>query len=129
MASPDGPNRDSNLRDSAENRLVNWQLIPVPELPDGWVNTVAEITGLPNPIRGAQLLWMRGIQSAAALRGFLQATAYCPASPFEFGEEIQWAVDRLMVARDRTEKVAIWGDFDADGITATAVLWDGLRQF
>ncbi|MGC1219050.1 MAG: single-stranded-DNA-specific exonuclease RecJ [Phormidesmis sp.] len=129
MASPDGPNRDSNLRDSAENRLVDWQLIPVPELPDGWVNTVAEITGLPNPIRGAQLLWMRGIQSAAALRGFLQATAYCPASPFEFGEEIQWAVDRLMVARDRTEKVAIWGDFDADGITATAVLWDGLRQF
>jgi single-stranded-DNA-specific exonuclease len=33
------------------------------------------------------------------------------------------------VARDRGEIVAIWGDFDADGITATSVLWDGLGQF
>ncbi len=123
------PNRDPNLRDPAENRLGNWQVNPVPHLPDGWVNTVAETTGLSWPTRGAQLLWMRGIRSAAALRGFWRATAYCPASPFEFGAEMQQAVDRLVMARDRNEKVAIWGDFDADGITATAVLWDGLRQF
>ena len=40
-----------------------------------------------------------------------------------------WAVERLQKACDRTEKVAIWGDFDADGVTATAVLWEGLGQF
>jgi single-stranded-DNA-specific exonuclease len=40
-----------------------------------------------------------------------------------------WAVDRLVAAQGRAEKVAIWGDFDADGITSTAVLWDGLKQF
>ena len=39
------------------------------------------------------------------------------------------AVERLQLARDRGEKVVIWGDFDADGITSTAVLWDGLGQF
>ncbi len=112
-----------------EDRYVDWQVASVLELPEEWVDTVAEITGLPNPVRGSQLLWIRGIRSATALRGFWQAAAYCPASPFEFGQEMQWAVERLMVARDRNEKVAIWGDFDADGITATAVLWDGLRQF
>ncbi len=42
---------------------------------------------------------------------------------------MEWAVARLVKARDRSEKVAIWGDFDADGITSTAVLWDGLKQF
>lgn len=40
-----------------------------------------------------------------------------------------WAVERLQTARDRAEKIAIWGDFDADGVTATAVLWEGLGQF
>jgi single-stranded-DNA-specific exonuclease len=39
---------------------------------------------------------------------------------------MEWAVNRLLQAGDRQEKVAIWGDFDADGITATSVLWDGL---
>jgi len=61
--------------------------------------------------------------------GFCRAAHYVPASPFDFGAEMVRAVDRLMAARDRAEKVAIWGDFDADGITSTAVLWDGLRQF
>ncbi len=108
---------------------VNWQVAPDPDMPEGWVDTVAAMTGLPDPVRGSQLLWMRDIRSAEALRGFWQAADYTPASPFDFGEEMVWAVERLMVARDRTEKVAIWGDFDADGITSTAVLWDGLRQF
>ncbi|MEM9947277.1 MAG: single-stranded-DNA-specific exonuclease RecJ [Cyanobacteria bacterium P01_D01_bin.36] len=108
---------------------ANWQIAPAPEMAEGWVETVATVTGLPLPVRGAQLLWMRGIRSAEALRGFARAADYTPASPFEFGEEIVKAVKRLMMARDRAEKVAIWGDFDADGITSTAVLWDGLRQF
>ena len=39
------------------------------------------------------------------------------------------AVARLHQARVAQEKVAIWGDFDADGVTATSVLWEGLGQF
>jgi single-stranded-DNA-specific exonuclease len=39
------------------------------------------------------------------------------------------AVERLKKAYIYAEKVAIWGDFDADGVTATSVLWDGLGQF
>jgi len=42
---------------------------------------------------------------------------------------MQRAVDRLLQALAQGEKVAIWGDFDTDGITATAVLWEGLGQF
>ena len=77
----------------------------------------------------AQLLWRRGIRDLERLKGFLNPQDYSPASPFEFGQEMDWAVERLQKAHGRAEKVAIWGDFDADGVTATAVLWEGLGQF
>ncbi|MEG4324364.1 DHH family phosphoesterase, partial [Microcoleus sp. herbarium5] len=61
--------------------------------------------------------------------GFLNPQLYQPASPFEFGLEMNWAIERIQQARKSAEKVAIWGDFDADGITSTSVLWDGLGEF
>lgn len=84
--------------------------------------------GLPGRY-AAQLLWQRGICDLQQLAGFLNPALYQPTSPFEFGCEMEWAVERLRQARERAESVAIWGDFDADGITSTAVLWEGLGQF
>ena len=86
---------------------------------------------LPN-IKGnhlAQLLWSRGIRDFEQLAGYLNPDHYQPVSPFEFGQEMRWAIERLQSARQNGEAIAIWGDFDADGVTATAVLWDGLGQF
>ncbi|MEG5159324.1 DHH family phosphoesterase [Microcoleus sp. AT3-A2] len=77
----------------------------------------------------ATLLWYRGIQNPEQIPGFLNPQLYQPASPFEFGLEMNWAIERIQQARKSTEKVAIWGDFDADGITSTSVLWDGLGEF
>ncbi|MEL6263134.1 MAG: DHH family phosphoesterase [Cyanobacteria bacterium J06626_6] len=108
---------------------ADWQIAPVPKMAAGWVETVGAMTGLPEPVCGARLLWLRGIRSAEDLRGFWRAEDYVPSSPFEFGEEMDRAVSRLMAAYECQERVAIWGDFDADGVTSTAVLWDGLRQF
>ncbi|MEG4392712.1 DHH family phosphoesterase [Microcoleus sp. BROC3] len=77
----------------------------------------------------AALLWYRGIQNPEQIPGFLNPKLYQPASPFEFGLEMTWAIERIQQARNSAEKVAIWGDFDADGITSTSVLWDGLGEF
>ncbi|MEG4443221.1 DHH family phosphoesterase [Microcoleus sp. AT9_B5] len=77
----------------------------------------------------AALLWYRGIQNPEQIPGFLNPKLYQPASPFEFGLEMNWAIERIQQARNSGEKVAIWGDFDADGITSTSVLWDGLGEF
>ncbi|MGB7892063.1 MAG: DHH family phosphoesterase [Microcoleus sp.] len=77
----------------------------------------------------ATLLWYRGIQNPEQIPGFLNPQLYQPASPFEFGLEMNWAIERIQQARKSAEKVAIWGDFDADGITSTSVLWDGLGEF
>jgi single-stranded-DNA-specific exonuclease len=77
----------------------------------------------------AQLLWQLGIRDPDELAGFLNPQQYQPSSPFAFGEAMQQAVDRLVKAQQQGERVVIWGDFDADGIAATAVLWEGLGQF
>jgi single-stranded-DNA-specific exonuclease len=99
------------------------------EPPAWFVQAVQQqAAGLPGHY-AAQLLWQRGIQGLDQLAGFLQPQLYRPTDPFEFGQEMQWAVERLEQARVQNEIVAIWGDFDADGITATAVLWDGFGQF
>ncbi len=39
------------------------------------------------------------------------------------------AVERLVLARDRQEKITIYGDYDIDGLTATTVLIDALASF
>ena len=87
----------------------------------GWQTPFIELVG--------QLLWQRGWRNLADIRGYLQTEAYQPTSPLAFGEEMEWAIARLIQACEQAEKVAIWGDFDADGLTATAVLWEGLGQF
>ncbi len=105
-----------------------WILTPDVQPPKWFVQAVKRYTPDTDGHYVAQLLWQRGIQDPQQLAGFVNPQVYQPASPFEFGE-MRWAVERLQRSRDRGEKVAIWGDFDADGITATAVLWDGLGQF
>ncbi len=98
-------------------------------LPDWLLQTVAQhLNGSPG-YYAAQLLWQRGQRDRAQLEGFLSPDCYQPASPDEFGQDMHRAVQRLTQAYHQQEQVAIWGDFDADGVTATALLWEGLGQF
>ncbi|MEM8828357.1 MAG: DHH family phosphoesterase, partial [Cyanobacteria bacterium P01_G01_bin.19] len=105
-----------------------WQILSTSDAPPEFIAGVEAVTGRKGKYC-AQLLWQRGVRDLATLPGFLDDTKYQPASPFVFGREMEWAIARLKQARDRAEKVTIWGDFDADGITSTSVLWDGLGQF
>ncbi len=106
-----------------------WILTPTEHPPEWFIQAVRDYAPDVSGQYAAQLLWQRGIQSIQHLAGFVNPQLYQPASPFEFGQEMHLAVERLQLARDRHEIVTIWGDFDADGITATSVLWDGLGQF
>ncbi|MBD2596352.1 DHH family phosphoesterase [Nostoc spongiaeforme FACHB-130] len=108
---------------------MKWILAPTEQPPDWFIAAVKQYTPTSSGLYAAQLLWQRGIQDSQQLAAFVNYQTYQPASPFEFGEEMHLAVARLQQARKLGEKVAIWGDFDADGITSTAVLWDGLGQF
>lgn len=39
------------------------------------------------------------------------------------------AIKRLLIAHKKQEKILIYGDYDIDGLSATALLYDALKQF
>jgi single-stranded-DNA-specific exonuclease len=106
-----------------------WQVRPPTSIPVDFLKAVKTFCPDSDGQIAAQLLWQRGINTIAKLLPFIDSDRYHPTSPFVFGQEMKWAVQRLKKAREAREKVTIWGDFDADGITATSVLWEGLGEF
>lgn len=107
----------------------HWQIHPAIQPPVWLIDAIKhQFPEIPGHY-AATLLLLRGIQTPEQIPGFLNPKHYHPVSPFEFGEEMDAAIQRILAARHRHEKIAIWGDFDADGITSTSVLWDGLGQF
>ncbi|WP_017300745.1 single-stranded-DNA-specific exonuclease RecJ [Nodosilinea nodulosa] len=105
---------------------LRWQVPPAQPCPDRWIKAVAE--AMPGAGRWlAQVLWQRQVCSLEGLAGWLNPAAYTPTPASELAD-MAIATARLRQAIARREQVAIWGDFDADGVTATAVLWDGLGQ-
>ncbi|NJR23440.1 MAG: single-stranded-DNA-specific exonuclease RecJ [Richelia sp. CSU_2_1] len=107
----------------------NWQTPPLTQPPEWLIQAVRNHAPQFPCKYAAALLWQRGIQNPDRVPGYLNPNLYKPASPWEFGEEMKQATDRIQQAINRDEKIAIWGDFDADGITSTSVLWDGLGEF
>ena len=106
-----------------------WILAASEPPPEWFISAVKGYVPKLSGYYAAQLLWQRSIRDESQLAAFVNYKDYQPASPLAFGQEMQLAVERLMVSKNTGEKIAIWGDFDADGITATSVLWDGLGQF
>jgi single-stranded-DNA-specific exonuclease len=72
-----------------------------------------------------QLLYNRGITEPAQFEAFLNVDRRLEADPFLL-PDMHRAVQRTYQALFRGERIAVYGDFDADGITATALLTQGL---
>lgn len=70
----------------------------------------------------AQILFSRGLKSEKELQQFIvpDYQADC-LDPFLF-KGMERLIERIKDARDRKEKVVIFGDYDADGITSSAIL-------
>lgn len=69
----------------------------------------------------AQCLLNRGLSEAEPIATFLQPRLKQLADPFLL-PNMAAAVDRLWQARERAETVVIFGDYDVDGVTSTALL-------
>jgi single-stranded-DNA-specific exonuclease len=74
----------------------------------------------------AQVLCSRGISDAAAASDFLEGRVTVD-DPFLL-KGMNRAVPRLQRAISQGERIAVYGDFDADGVTATALLVEVLSS-
>ena len=75
----------------------------------------------------AEHLVRKGIMTPSAITRFLSVEHYTPASPYEL-PDMDKAVDRLSRAIKNKESILVWGDFDVDGQTSTALLVSALRK-
>jgi single-stranded-DNA-specific exonuclease len=86
------------------------------------VNT-ALLASLNLPPLVAQTLARRGISDPAQARAFLHPTEL-PSEPFP---DIEKAVEIIKLAIRKNETICVWGDFDVDGQTSTALLVQTLQ--
>lgn len=74
----------------------------------------------------ARVLALRGMVSPEAASAFMQSSLASLPDPFLL-PGMSRAVQRLAVAIERGERIAVHGDYDVDGITGTALLVETLR--
>jgi len=76
----------------------------------------------------ARLLAIRGIDEPEAAHRFLHPSLDHLHDPFRLADMAP-AVERILAAIERKEKIAIHGDYDVDGITSTVILCRALELF
>ncbi len=74
----------------------------------------------------AQLLVNRGIYTAEAARAFFDVSLRRLHAPWLM-RDMDGAVDITLDALERGKKILVYGDYDVDGVTATALVVDALR--
>ncbi len=87
---------------------------------------LSQALGVPQII--AHLLLSRGVETPEQGERFLQPSADHLSDPFSL-RDMDRAVERIRQARDRNEHVMVFGDYDVDGITGTAILVRALQRF
>jgi len=98
------------------NQRTQWKILP--PVPDEYLNA-SDLSPLI-----AQLLCNRGVKPEE-IEPFLSADRRLEGNPLLL-PDISQAVSRVYKAVLAREKIAVYGDFDVDGVTATVILAEGL---
>jgi single-stranded-DNA-specific exonuclease len=77
------------------------------------------------PVILRQVLFNRGLGNYEEARAFLRAVPSFDTNPFQL-TGMEATVDRIIFAIRNSEPIAVYGDYDVDGVTATALLVDAL---
>ncbi len=75
----------------------------------------------------ARLLYTRGYRTAEAVRAFLHQEEVILHDPYLM-QDMEKAVARIALALERKERIAIYGDYDVDGVTSVSLLYLYLKE-
>ncbi len=95
--------------------MTIWKLRP----PSPHISRLANESNI-TPLQ-AQLLINRGITDSSSATSFLAPKLSQLLDPMLL-QDMDLAVEGIVAAIERQEKITVYGDYDADGITATALL-------
>lgn len=101
--------------------IRKWSVLP---LNKENAAAIAEKFSIPSFL--AMLLEIRGIREPEQIEDIFRSDAQF-SDPFRMAD-MQKAVERIHTAIDGFEKIAVYGDYDADGVTATAMLYSYLES-
>src|SRR5499427_4473975 len=97
-------------------KAVKWETTPCD---DEAADRLAAAIGVPQVV--ARLLCQRGLGDPEAATRFLNPTLDGLHDPLALAD-MRAAVERILAAIARKERIAIHGDYDVDGITSTVIL-------
>ncbi|MDJ0836092.1 MAG: single-stranded-DNA-specific exonuclease RecJ [Acidobacteriota bacterium] len=75
----------------------------------------------------ARCILNRNVTEPEEMKEFLDPGRYTPPDPFLM-PDMDKAVARIMTAVENGERICIYGDYDADGVTAIAILTQAVRE-
>ncbi len=75
----------------------------------------------------AKLLYSRGYVTPTLARSFIEKEKEMLHDPFLLAD-MDSAVERILSALDRNEKIAVYGDYDVDGVTSVTVVYSYLKS-
>lgn len=108
---------------SAPDSLYRW--IPYPAMSP---EALGELAAYPRVLQ--KLLWIRGINTRREAEIFLtqNGSLYDPLDKEKGMKNMLKAVRMIWDAVDRNQKIAVYGDYDVDGITASTILVQLLQK-
>lgn len=108
--------------------MKKWSLLYCPgdAERDDAIAALSEGTGL-SPIM-ARLLYTRGYRTVQQVNAFFRQEEVCLHDPFLM-QDMERAVERIDQAIAGGERIAIYGDYDVDGVTSVSLLYLYLTSY
>ncbi|MBX4262109.1 single-stranded-DNA-specific exonuclease RecJ [Clostridium estertheticum] len=75
----------------------------------------------------AKILINRGFDNEIDIRKFMRASIDDLYDPFLM-KDMGKAIDIIKLAIENKEKIVVYGDYDADGVTSTVIMYKGLKR-
>ncbi|RZT22214.1 single-stranded-DNA-specific exonuclease RecJ [Fictibacillus sp. BK138] len=101
---------------------TRWKIQETSEEKAKWLSQELDI-----PLLIANLLAIRGIDSIEKAQAFLKIDTNQFHDPFLL-DGMKESVDRIHKAVESNEKILIFGDYDADGVSSTTVMYYALKE-
>lgn len=100
-----------------------WKFKEIPD--DSIINNLMDVLKVSKPL--AILLAQRGINSIDEAKNFFRPEISSLHDPYLM-MDMEKAVQRIISAIDKNEKILVYGDYDVDGTTAVALLFSFLSS-